>query len=381
MMAAPRAQDQSALQPEMLAEKQLERIQLSVDAVTELLRFTDLDENIGDRSDFRSMEELVADFDEKLKACFGNFDAKAELIDGVNPLTEDTVLKNDEIWNALANNYGNVMPVDWNQSRTRSLQLPVLHIEDRPVDNVNLDVSDDEELREQMDMHSIIVSCINDEPFLTAEQVIEEIEEMMQDSPDMQAEQNPVKSNLIHRSNGHSFEERVRNLSVAELNELLEEVETAIRRYSEELVRQLALRDELDFEKEVMNSFISVLIDVQNLQKEHKELLKKKRKVKSGNKEQNGRLHRLSSSRFSMESISTAIQNGFRQTFGNMGGEKQYLTTVIPYEKKDVPPSVEDLQVLTKILQAMKDDSDKVPSLLTDYILKARSGLSLLALV
>lgn len=26
----------------------------------------------------------------------------------------------------------------------------------------------------------------------------------------------------------------------------------------------------------------------------------------------------------------------------------QYLTTVIPYEKKDVPPSVEDLQVLTK---------------------------------
>lgn len=96
MMAAPRAQDQSALQPDMLAEKQLERIQLSVDAVTELLRFTDLDENTGDRSDFRSMEELVADFDEKLKACFGNFDAKAELIDGVNPLTEDTVLKNDE---------------------------------------------------------------------------------------------------------------------------------------------------------------------------------------------------------------------------------------------------------------------------------------------
>ncbi|KAK3551760.1 hypothetical protein QTP70_025131 [Hemibagrus guttatus] len=617
MMAALLAQDQSALQPEILAEKQLERIKRSVDAVTELLRFTDLDEHIGDRSDFRSMEELVADFDEKLKACFGNFDANAELIDGVNPLTEDTVLKNDEIWNVLTSNYGNVMPVDWNRSRTRSLQLPVLHIEDRPlpqlsysstqqfyssysspqlsysffsslssptaslaalsspsallqplqlpqlsysffsslssptapiapsallqllqlpqlsyspysslssptaslaplssplallqplqlpqlsysffsslssptaptapsallqllylpsaqpqlsyspysslssptaslsllsspsaflqplqlpqlsysffsspqlsysffnslssptassapsallqplqlpqlsyssyrsysspaallVDNVNLDVSDDEELREQMDMHSIIVSCINDEPFLTAEQVIEELEEMMQESPDMQAEQNPFKSNLIRRSNGHGFEERVRNLSVAELNELLEEVETAIRHYSEELVRQLALRDELEFEKEVMNSFISVLIDVQNLQKEHKELLKKKRKGKSGKKEQNGRLHRLSASHFSMESISSAIQNGFRQTFGNMGGDKQYLTTVIPYEKKDVPPSVEDLQVLTKILQAMKDDSDKVPSLLTDYILKARSGVSLLALV
>jgi len=47
-----------------------------------------------------------------------------------------------------------------------------------------------------------------------------------------------------------------------------------------------------------------------------------------------------------------------------------YLTTVIPYEKKNGPPSVEDLQILTKILRAMKEDSEKVPSLLTDYILK-----------
>ncbi|CDQ82962.1 unnamed protein product [Oncorhynchus mykiss] len=50
--------------------------------------------------------------------------------------------------------------------------------------------------------------------------------------------------------------------------------------------------------------------------------------------------------------------------------KRLYLTTVIPYEKKGGPPSVEDLQILTQILQAMRDDSDKVPSLLTDYILK-----------
>lgn len=73
----------------------------------------------------------------------------------------------------------------------------------------------------------------------------------------------------------------MRTLSIAELNELLEEVETAIRRYSEELVQQLALRDELDFEKEVKNSFISILIDVQNRQKEHRELLRKKKKLKA----------------------------------------------------------------------------------------------------
>lgn len=74
----------------------------------------------------------------------------------------------------------------------------------------------------------------------------------------------------------------VRNLNVAELNERLEETETAIRSFSEELVEQLALRDELDFEKEVKNSFISALIDVQNRQKEHRELLKKKKKLKGG---------------------------------------------------------------------------------------------------
>lgn len=74
----------------------------------------------------------------------------------------------------------------------------------------------------------------------------------------------------------------MRTLSVAALNERLEQTEANIRGLSEELVRQLALRDELDFDKEVKNSFISALIDVQNRQKEHRELLRKRRKIKSG---------------------------------------------------------------------------------------------------
>lgn len=83
----------------------------------------------------------------------------------------------------------------------------------------------------------------------------------------------------------------VKRLSVSELNELLEEIETAIKEYSEELVQQLALRDELEFEKEVKNSFISVLIEVQNKQKEHKETAKKKKKLKNGSS-QNGKSER-----------------------------------------------------------------------------------------
>lgn len=49
----------------------------------------------------------------------------------------------------------------------------------------------------------------------------------------------------------------LRHLSVSELTETLEEVETAIRRYSEELIQALALRDELDYEKEVLKSHVS----------------------------------------------------------------------------------------------------------------------------
>ncbi|XP_041709306.1 fasciculation and elongation protein zeta-2-like isoform X2 [Coregonus clupeaformis] len=389
-MAAPVAHfddewhDLKEFEPVSEQGTRMDRVNLVVEHVTgDLKVLPELNNSFSvEVGSFKSMEDLVNDFDEKLTVCFRNFNIKNENIAHVNIITEDTALRNDEIWNALADNYGNVMAVDWKQSRTHSLHLPTLKLEDKPrVDDVTLELSDDEELREQMDMHTIIVSCLNDEPLFTAEQVIEEIEEMMQDSPDLEAEQNhPSQSDLSMlfldiqlSSTNHSYEERERTLCVAELNELLEEVEIAIRRYSEDLIQHLALRDELDFEKEVKNSFISILIDVQNRQKEHRELLKKKKKLKSGAGAPQGRPERTQAlgSRFSMEGLSSAIQNGFRQTFGSSGSERQYLTTVIPYEKKGGPPSVEDLQILTQILQAMRDDSDKVPSLLTDYILKA----------
>ncbi|XP_078413476.1 fasciculation and elongation protein zeta-2 isoform X1 [Cetorhinus maximus] len=318
--------------------------------------FSELDNFSGEIVSFKSMEDLVNDFDEKLTVCFRNYNTNTENIAPVKPISEESIMRDDEIWNALTDNYGNVMAVDWKTSHTRALHLPTLNLSEKALnDNLNLDLSDDEELRDQLDMHSIIVSCINDEPLFTAEQVIEEIEEMMQESPDPEEDDTPTQSDrlsilsqeiqTLKRSNtSNSYEERVKRLSMAELNELLEEIETAIKDYSEELIQQLALRDELEFEKEVKNSFISILIEVQNKQKEHRETMKKKKKQKNG-----------------------SPQNG-KQEKSHMPGT--YLTTVIPYEKKAGPPSVEDLQILTKILQAMKEDSERVPSLLTDYILK-----------
>ncbi|AWP19893.1 putative fasciculation and elongation protein zeta-2-like [Scophthalmus maximus] len=304
---------------------------------------SDLDNSFsGEICSFRSMEDLVHDFDEKLTVCFRNYSAATENIAPVRPISEDGCLKDDEVWNSLTDNYGNVMPVDWKTSHTRSLHLPTLNLtEHEKLDNQSLDLSDDEELREQMDMHSIIVSCISDEPLFTAEQVIEEIEEMMQESPDPEDDESPSQSEMSMLSQDlHALKRSASNTSY-------EDLETSIRRYSEELIQALALRDELEYEKEVKNSFISLLIDVQNRQKEHRELLRKKKKIRS---------------------TTTTAPNGQRTVSTHIPGT--YLTTVIPYEKNAGSTSVEDLQILTKILHAMRDDSERVPALLTDYILK-----------
>ncbi|ELW71247.1 Fasciculation and elongation protein zeta-2 [Tupaia chinensis] len=183
-------------------------------------------------------------------------------------------------------------------------------------DGLLFDTSDDEELEEQLDRYSITVSCVNDDPLFTCRSEVQY----------------------------NSYNERVKRLSGSELNEQLEEIETTIKEYLKELVQQWALQNELEFEKQVKNSFISVLSEVQNKQKEHKETAKTKKKLENGGS-QNGKNKR-----------------------SHMPGT--YLTTVIFYEKKNGPPSVEDLQILTNILHAMKEESEKVSSLFVDYILK-----------
>ncbi|XP_034513183.1 fasciculation and elongation protein zeta-2 [Ailuropoda melanoleuca] len=231
------------------------------------------------------------------------------------------------IWNALTDNYGNVMPVDWKSSHTRTLHLLTLNLSEKGVsDSLLFDTSDDEELREQLDMHSIIVSCVNEEPLFTADQVLigEGVYFLL-----------PLTGHLLREL----FFDLRHKPRIPVLNCRAFVISTP----------QMCLLIQLSSVK---------------IQREHP----------SGELGLNS-LSRMPSSlishaRFSMEGISNVIQNGLRHTFGNSGGEKQYLTTVIPYEKKHGPPSVEDLQILTKILCAMKEDSEKVPSLLTDYILK-----------
>ncbi|CAH2320356.1 fasciculation and elongation zeta-1 isoform X1 [Pelobates cultripes] len=332
---------------------------------------------------FKSMEDLVNEFDEKLNVCFRNYNTKTENLAPVkNHLQiqeEEEHLRDEEVWDALTDNYIPLTGEKWRDQSLESL-------------NGNMSESEfHEKEEEELNEKSEVDSGINEEPLFTADQqVIEEIEEMMQNSPDPEEEAEDedqeaadisVHSDsvllqemqaLSQTFNNNWSTEGLQHMTSMELAELLERVERAICEYSEELVQQLARRDELEFEKEVKNSFITALIEVQNKQKEQRELQKKRRKEKgmslqSNRTERNGQ---MPMKRFSMEGISNILQTGIRQTFGNSGSEKQYLNTVIPYEKKPSPPSVEDLQMLTNILFAMKEDSEKVPMLLTDYILK-----------
>ena len=61
----------------------------------------------------------------------------------------------------------------------------------------------------------------------------------------------------------------LRTLSLSQLNELFLELEVLIREFSETLIAELALRDELEYEKELKNTFISLLLAVQNRRRQH----------------------------------------------------------------------------------------------------------------
>ncbi|OXA59107.1 Fasciculation and elongation protein zeta-2 [Folsomia candida] len=183
-----------------------------------------------------------------------------------------------------------------------------------------------------LDMHSLILGRAHEpepEP-PTADEVIKEIDFIMQETPESECCSEGACSCQDSRSDKAKFctapfyREKLNELSLNELNELLIELEAQIKDYSEVLINELALRDELEFEKELKNSFISHLLAVQTKRRQHN-LDRKKNK---------------------------------------------YLTTVIPYHAHNGPPTNPNLQVLIKILKAIEQDSPAVPTLLTDYILK-----------
>ncbi|XP_023823125.1 fasciculation and elongation protein zeta-1-like isoform X2 [Salvelinus sp. IW2-2015] len=342
-------------------------------------------ENFSEMMSFKSMEDLVNEFDEKLNVCFHNYNTKTE---GMAPVRNQSHTEEDE---------ERLQDEDWDNPNSEGFNGNLSEQE--------IHEKEEEEMNEKNDN----ANCLSEEPLLTADQVIEEIVEMMENSPDPGETEEDEEEESGHSSpkTNPSLLEEIRQLSQASNNnmpsyeglsvmpssalvELLCRVEAAIREYSEELVTQLARRDELEFEKEVKNTFITALMEVQNRQKEQRDMGKRRRRVDKGLSLQGNAITTtviggtptminactdskpasMPTKRFSMEGLSNILQTGIRQTFGSTGMDKLYLNTVIPYEKKATPPTVDDLQMITNILYAMKEDSEKVPTLLTDYILK-----------
>lgn len=79
-------------------------------------------------------------------------------------------------------------------------------------------------------------------------------------------------------------------LKTSQLNELYLEMEVLIREFSETLISELALRDELEYEKELKNSFISLLLGVQN---KRRQFHVQKKRGKSQGAQPSGRIDQV----------------------------------------------------------------------------------------
>lgn len=233
---------------------------------------------------------------------------------------------------------------------------------------------DDDELREQLDMHSMILadSVYSDESesLFTAEQVLSEIETIMtlQDEENDLDEMTPDSGcfsvtsdcNKIHSSpinlddsylnyintfalknddfnkmielsnvsnvNKTIIPKSLNKLNAYQLNDLIEQIELNNKELSDILVHELNVKDELEFEKEIKNTFISLLMSIQE---KRKCLLNSDRQMTS-----------------SLISFNNKKKNP-RYVCNSEFISSSYLTTVIPYNS-EIKYSVQHLQILNK---------------------------------
>lgn len=236
------------------------------------------------------------------------------------------------MWYTLTGNFGNLLPIDYHSKKSLIKQY---HIDSLNIKNeFDLDYlsdegvseddmsqkddadgffdfdEDDEELKEQLDMHSMILikgiynECDLSEPLITAEQVLNEIDSMMcfeekifdATTPDsgfhavnsaftspsadiplemsyfqyINAFENELKAQSLNKPKtefGHQVvivpsEQDLKKLNTFELGKILEQIESNIKELSEEMVQEFATRDELEFEKETRNTFISLVSSI-----------------------------------------------------------------------------------------------------------------------
>ena len=293
-----------------------------------------------------SLEDLVNTFDQKIVRCFRDYEADVKEVAPVPMQTQEEMLGQCPAWLALASNCGKVTPVCWSTSRARALQLAVLDLPADasllpsasacyPLNGLQEEDEEEEELARDLDLHSLILHSLHREPVASAEDVLREIDELMRDqltsglgssisttaesSPSLDCSLPHLMSGDVLSSSGLLWEEGKKRASVNRLSEVMVELERLIQSQSEVLISELAFRDELEFEKELKNSFIALVLAIQH--KTQQLTTDKKKKAPTAV----ALLPRPSS------------VNSFK-----------YVTTVIPYDAAVVPPDVRTMQVLIK---------------------------------
>lgn len=93
------------------------------------------------------------------------------------------------MWWTITGNFGNILPIDWSKSYARQMHMPALKLGARrpaetPDDELNDLSSEDEAVANDLDMHALILSGLHTdtEPMKTAEEVIKEIDDIMDET-------------------------------------------------------------------------------------------------------------------------------------------------------------------------------------------------------
>ncbi|XP_014215768.1 fasciculation and elongation protein zeta-2 [Copidosoma floridanum] len=264
-----------------------------------------------------------------------------------------------QMWWTITGTFGTILPIDWSKSCSRKMHVPALNLKKTSKSCYRNKIEDlsseDESVATDLDLHTLILSSrhdnyVTDYPVKTADEVLKEIDDIIQGnqlsedildtSSFIEIDEALERSKEVLLSPLH--EQRLQQFSSKQLSEILIEMDSLISALSETLINELALRDELEYEKELKNQFISLLLAVQNRRRQH-HVAKKRNQMYNGN--------------------SPLLQQNFLQ-------ESKYLTTIIPYHADNRILDNKALQVLIKILKAINEDSPTVPALLTDYILK-----------
>lgn len=110
------------------------------------------------------------------------------------------------MWWTITGNFGNILPIDWSKSYARQMHMPALQLNQpaasTPDDELNDLSSEDEAVANDLDMHALILGSLHteDEPIKSAEEVLKEIDDIMDETSSDGDEPVPEMSEALEKA-------------------------------------------------------------------------------------------------------------------------------------------------------------------------------------